>query len=311
MLLVFAPYPALERVALAEKFAPGVPQKPPRVITWAGGSGLRAASVIRLLGGEPLAVGFAGGRIGELLQEALDRQNVPHALTRTASETHGAFLLLDRETGVVSLIHDPPPVVSVAETDKLLASLSRHLPAASHVLLTGDDGAAQSIAPALAGAHAANVAAVCDLKGLSLAAGLTLGGMFLLRVSHKSLQRHLERSLIHDSAIVREANALRDAHDIAHVVVTLGEDGAILVSERGATRVKAPVVSHFNPVGGGQTLVGALLTETVRNGGDLVNALRYGCAAASVNVTHDEPGYATPGEIAVILPKTTALPVMR
>ena len=312
MILVFAPFPAYERVALTEQFTPGAPQKPLRVSTFAGGPGLRAASVIRLMGGETLAVGFAGGRIGELLADALDKQDIPHILTRTVSETRGSFLLLDNQSGVVTLIPENAPTVTEAETARLLASLMRHLTGATHLLATGgdDSGEAELVRAAILAAHTVTVPVVVDAKGLSLTAALDVGNLFLLRVSHKSLQRHLEKSLVHDSAVVREVNVLRDAHNVQNIVVTLAEDGAILVDSTGmATRVQAPVVSHFNPTGGGQTLVGAMLVQAVRNGGNLVDALRHGAAAASVNVTHDEPGYTTPAETAILLQKTTAIPV--
>ncbi|MBC8142979.1 MAG: hypothetical protein H7Y38_16265 [Armatimonadetes bacterium] len=308
MILVFAPYPALERVAMTEQFVPGAPQKPLRVSTFAGGAGLRAASVIRLMGADTLAVGFAGGRIGELLADALDRQDVPHVLTRTKSETRGAFLLLDKIGGVVTLIPENVPATTDAENDKLMQSLSRHIGGANYLLVSGDDNESGLLASALEEARATNAQTVADVKGLSLETALQVGDLFLLRVSHKSLQRHLSQSLSHDSAIVREANVLRDKHNVRNIVVTLGEDGALLVGESGAVRVKAPVVSHFNPTGGGQTLVGAMLAR-LQAGDGLTEALRFGCAAASVNVTHDEPGYATPAETQILLAKTTAVPV--
>ena len=308
MILVFTPYPALERVAMTEQFVSGAPQKPLRVSTFAGGAGLRAANVIRMMGGDTLAVGFAGGRIGELLADALDRQDMPHVLTRTASETRGSFLLLDKETGVVTLIPENVSPTTDDENHKLIASLARHIGGAKYLLVSGDDNESGLLASALGEAQSAKVLTVADVKGLSLEAALQVGGLYLLRVSHKSLQRHLSQSLSHDSAIVREANALRETHHVQNIVVTLGEDGAILVTESGATRVQAPVVSHFNPTGGGQTLVGAMLAR-LQAGDDLTDALRWGCAAASVNVTHDEPGYATIAETQILLRKTTATAV--
>lgn len=293
---------------MTEQFVSGAPQKPLRVSTFAGGAGLRAANVVRMMDADTLAVGFAGGRVGELLGDALDRQDVPHVLTRTASETRGAFLLLDKETGVVTLIPENVPATTDSENAKLLQSLSRHIGGANYLLVSGDDSESGLLASALGEAKSTQVRTVADVKGLSLEAALQLGDLFLLRVSHKSLQRHLSRSLSHDSAIVREANALRETHRVQNIVVTLGEDGALLVGESGATRVKAPVVSHFNPTGGGQTLVGAMLAR-LQAGDDLTDALRWGCAAASVNVTHDEPGYATVAETQILLAKTTAVPV--
>ena len=304
MILVFAPNPALERVALVEQFQPAEDQKPMRVATFAGGAGLRAANVARLLGADVLALGFVGGHLGALLRDNLDRQDIPHVLTHIAGETRGDFLLLDKERGVVTEVPEVAPAVTAAEADKLLVALDRHLSGAS-LLILGDgqmDDATDLFARALAAARAANVPVVADLRGQPLEAALD-AGVWFARVNLKTFQKRTERSLQHDSAIVAEARALV-ARGTEHVCVTLGEDGALLVGADGAWRIAPPIVSHFNPTGCGETLVGAFAAHWERER-DVVEAVRYGCAAASVNVTHDEPGHATPGEVGVLFPRTT------
>jgi fructose-1-phosphate kinase PfkB-like protein len=309
MILVFAPNPALERVALVEQFQPGQgPQKPMRVATFAGGGGLRAASVIRLLGGDVLALGFVGGHLGALLRDCLDRQDVPHVLTPTAASTRGDFLLLDKEKGVVTEVPEAPPVYTETEGDMLLATLERHLDRASLLLVADgqEDTDPMLFVRAIRAAQERGVPVLADACGGALAAAVEAGA-WLIRVNLKMLQRHTERSLVHDSAILEEANAMRTS-GVENVVVTLAEEGALLVTESGAWRIKAPIVSHFNPTGSGETLSGALAVRYLQTN-DLIEALRYGCAAASVNVTHDEPGHATPGEVAVLFPRTVAGPI--
>jgi len=310
MILVFAPNPALERVALVEQFQPGQePQKPMRVATFAGGGGLRAASVIRLLGGDVLAIGFVGGHLGALLRDCLDRQDIPHVLTPTRAGTRGDFLLLDREQGVVTEVPESPPAYTDAEADALLTTLERHLDRAS-LLLVADgqgDGDSTLFARAIRAAQAQGVPVLADACGGALDAAIA-AGVWLMRVNLKMLQRRTERSLRHDSSILEEAYGMR-AQGVENVVVTLVEEGALLVNASGAWRVKAPIVSHFNPTGSGETLSGALAVHYQKTG-NIIEALRYGCAAASVNVTHDEPGYATPGEVAVLFPRTVAGPIV-
>ena len=137
MILVFAPFPVLERVALVEQFVPGTAQKPMRVATYAGGAGLRAANVARLLKADVLALGFVGGHLGALLREGLDRQDIPHVLTPIVDQsgTRGDFLLLDREQGVVTEVPEGAPGVTEGEADKLLLALERHLGGASLLLV--------------------------------------------------------------------------------------------------------------------------------------------------------------------------------
>lgn len=310
MILTLSPNPALERVALVEKFeAAAEGQKPMRVTTHAGGAGMRAASVVRLLGGDVLALGFVGGHLGGLLREGLDRQDVPHLLTPIVSDTRGTFLLLDRDKGVITDIPEDPPTFTPAEADRLIASLDRHLPHASLLILADghDDSDPEFFRRAIASAKRAGVPVLSDLCGTALNAAVE-SGVWLIRVNLKTLQKQTERSLQHDFAILQEARAIL-AQGVENVIVTLAEEGALLVNGAGAWRVQAPIVSHFNATGSGETLSGALAVQWERTH-DIVEAVRYGCAAASVNVTHDEPGYATPGEVNVLLPKTTAVLVV-
>ncbi len=308
MILVLAPNPVLERVALVEQFVAGEPQKPMRVTTYAGGAGLRAANVARLLKADVLALGFAGGHLGALLRDCLDRQDIPHVLTLIADEagTRGDFLLLDREKGVVTEVPEGAPTVTGAEADKLLSAVERHLPGAN-LLLAGDGqrGASTDLfRRALAVAKAQNKRVAADLRGDALEAAIESGAWFL-RANLKTFQLRTERSMQYDSAIVGEARRLINENGVGNVCVTLAEEGALLVNETGAAfRIKPPIVSHFNPTGCGETLVGAFAAHFERSG-DVVEAVRYGCAAASVNVTHDEPGHATIGEVNILLPKTT------
>ncbi len=304
MILVFAPNPALERVALVEQFQSGEPQKPMRVATYAGGAGLRAANVARLLGADVLALGFVGGHLGALLRDCLDRQDIPHVLAPIAAETRGDFLLLDKEQGVVTEVPEAPPAFTEVERDRLLATLERHLAGAS-LLIAADsqtDGDPVLFERALERARAAGIPVLVDVKGQALDVAVA-GAPWFVRMNLKTFQRRTEQSLQYDSAIIAEARGLV-ARGVEHVCVTLGEDGALLITKEGAWRVAPPVVSRFNPTGSGETLVGAVAAHWER-GRDVLEAVRYGCAAASVNVTHDEPGHATPAEVAVLLPKTT------
>jgi 1-phosphofructokinase family hexose kinase len=308
MILVFAPNPALERVALVNQYQATEPQRPMRVATFAGGAGLRAARVIQLLDGEVLALGFAGGRLGVLLRDSLEKQDVPHLLISTQAQTRGDFLVLDREKGIVTEIPERPPAYTDEEAERLLSAVEHHIERASMLLVADgwDEADPALFARALHLAKERNIPVLADVCGGAMQVSVE-NGVWLLRVNLKSLQKQTERSLQHDSSIIEEAQAFLEK-GVGNVVVTLGEEGALLVNSQGTWRVKPPVVSHFNPTGSGETLSGALAVQWERSG-DIIEAVRYGCAAASVNVTYDEPGYATPAEISILLPKTTAVPV--
>jgi tagatose 6-phosphate kinase len=305
MILVFDPNPALERVALVEEFVSGETRKPMRVSTHAGGAGLRAAHAARQHGADVLALGFVGGHLGSLLRECLDRQDIPHVLTPIAADTRGDFLLLDRERGVVTEVPEQAPAFDASEAERLLAALERHLPHAALLILADaqpEGGDRDLFARAFAAARRAEVPVWADLRGEAMEAAIA-GGAWLLRTNLKNFQRRTERSLQYDSAILAEARGIV-AGGVGHVCVTLGEDGMLLINAEGAWRIAPPVVSHYNPTGSGETLVGAASARYEREP-DLLAALRYGCAAAAASVAHDAPGQAAPGEVLALLPRTT------
>lgn len=310
MILVLAPQPALERVALVDPFQAGqAPKKPTRVLTFAGGPGLRAARVAHLLGAEVFALSFAGGQLGNLLRENLEKENIAHVLVPTAAPTRGDLLTLDRENGVAHDVPGPVSPVTPDEADRFLSRFSEHLPGANLTILAGNDSGLplDFWQRAFTLARQNNVPVLADLSGDALDAA-KIGGAWLVRVNLHNFQRYAETSLMHDSAIVGEARRLLE-QGVQNVVVTLGDEGALLINGTGAWRVKAPVVSHFNPTGAGETLSGALAAYYTRTG-DLLESLRYGCAAASVNVTYDAPGYASSGEVGVLFPRTVAGPLV-
>ena len=209
MILTFSPNPALERVALVDSPSTGdapkanEPKRPMRVSTFAGGAGLRAATVVRLLGGDVLALGFVGGHLGALMRDCLDKQDVPHVLTAIASDTRGDFLVLDREKGIVTEIPERAPVFTDAEAEKLLAALDRHLTHAQILLIAdgpsaGDESADAQTAALFTGAirraQAQNVPVLAEVSGPAWPAVLETGA-WLLRINLRTLQRRTESNL--------------------------------------------------------------------------------------------------------------------
>jgi ribokinase len=67
------------------------------------------------------------------------------------------------------------------------------------------------------------------------------------------------------------------------LVVTLGAEGALVVEASRAERVPAPVVEAIDATGAGDTFCGAL-ADALSRGAELVEAARWGVAAAAISV---------------------------
>ena len=81
-----------------------------------------------------------------------------------------------------------------------------------------------------------------------------------------------------------QAQRLRSALGAKAVIVTLGSEGALVVTANAAHRVPAPQVTPVNTVGAGDTFCGNLAAR-LANGDALLEAVQWAVAAASLSVT--------------------------
>jgi ribokinase len=95
------------------------------------------------------------------------------------------------------------------------------------------------------------------------------------------------------SGISREAADDLRALGPSSVVITLGGEGAIAVTDGGSDRVAAPEVDVVDTTGAGDTLCGAMVAA-LAEGRDFGDALRFGVYAASLAVTKEGAQTAIP-----------------
>ena len=94
------------------------------------------------------------------------------------------------------------------------------------------------------------------------------------------------------SSVDEVFEAARELHErgIAQVVVSLGGDGAVMACNAGTFHGIAPKIEVVNPVGAGDTMVGAFAVAMAR-GLEPAEQLRYAMACASANCMSASTGH--------------------
>ena len=87
-----------------------------------------------------------------------------------------------------------------------------------------------------------------------------------------------------------------------NVLVSLGGEGALLVSERGAMFTPAIPVRVQSTVGAGDAMVGGVMAG-LKKTGDVRRALAYGAAAGSASVMTEGTQLIRPDDFAALLPQ--------
>lgn len=238
--------------------------------------------MIQALGGSVVAVFPAGGPAGDLLRTLLDDAGVATAPVSVTAVTRESFTVDDRASGEQYRFVLPGATLSEDEVDRLLEAVAALPQPPSHVVASGSlpPGMDADIFKRLCGlCGTIGAKLIVDTSGPALAA-LEGSCTYLIKPSLRELEDLAGRPL--QDADARQ-DAARDliARGFAEVVVvSLGEDGAMLITGDAAISMPAITVPDGSAVGAGDSMVAALVLALARDL-SLEEALRWGVAAGA------------------------------
>lgn len=250
-----------------------------------GGGGINVARVVHRLGGDAIALYPVGGPYGERLSDLLDAERVPRQTVPITAPTRFSFIVRDKASLRQYRFVLPGPTISDHEGTRLLAQFDGLVSEGTIAVGSG------SLPPGLAEdfyGRAARVAArrkarfVLDTSGGALAPALR-EGVYLVKPSLRELETVAGRALGSAEEAVAFSRELVARRAAEIVVLSLGADGAVLVTERSCRHHPAVQVTVGGTVGAGDSLVGGMLTAIFR-GWSIEDAFGYGMAAAGATL---------------------------
>ncbi len=283
MIVTVTPNASIDKAyRIAAPVAVGEVQRVTEVIDVAGGKGLNAARAVAACGSSVVASGFAGGHAGALLRDLLDRDGVPHDFVEVAGETRSCINALD-PSGTSTEFLEPGRPVTETEFEELLVRVRRLARKAAVVTIDGSVPAglgANACARIVSAVKAEDRPVILDTSGLLLEEGVRALPT-MVKPNADELAQLTGRPCDDLSQVVAAARALHGT-GIEFVVVSLGADGAVMACPEGTFRGIAPSIDVVNPVGSGDTLVGAFAVAMERSMG-AAQALEFAMAAATAN----------------------------
>lgn len=247
-----------------------------------GGGGINVARVVHRLGGDCLALYLAGGVNGRRLRQLLDLEQVRSHCIEIAGETRESFSVHEMSSGRDFRFVLPGPALTPGEWQAGLDYLSALDAAPRYLVASGGlpPDVPEDFYVRLARlAKARGSRVVLDTWGPALAAALA-EGVYLVKPSLQEL-RELTGLPLDTELRQREAarQIIRDGQ--AEVVaLSLGEEGALLVTADRALRARSLPVPVASSIGAGDSFVGGLVWALNRQI-DLDQAFHYGMAAGA------------------------------
>lgn len=303
MIICVAGNPAIDKLFEIGELAPGAIHRPDRFIPLPGGKGIHVAQVVTALGGEAVATGILGGHAGRWLAQTLADQGVAGRFAWAPDrETRSCLTVADRATGgLTEFYEDGIPArpedwsALTGIVEDMLSADALRTPEANWLAMAGSVPAAVPLpgyADLIARARRAGVRTAIDSRGPDLARALE-SAPDLVKINAYEAGELLDRPVTEvaqarEAALEVRARAGGDGHA---AIVTLGEQGMLLVEPGGATWHGTVAARGDYPVGSGDAFLAGLLTALAADPGlPWADAVRLGLGAAAANA--EVPGAA-------------------
>ncbi|MGZ5195386.1 MAG: 1-phosphofructokinase family hexose kinase [Ramlibacter sp.] len=247
-----------------------------------GGGGINVARVLQRLGSDCLAVFAAGGETGNVLRRMLAKEQVPGRCIPIAGETRESFTAHETSTGRDFRFVLPGPELATGEWQAFLDFAQSCTPVPRYIVASG------SLPPGVPVDFYARLARIArtrgsrfvlDASGPALATALA-EGVYLAKPSLGELRQLTGAPLETEAQWRAAAEGLVGEGRAQIVALSLGEQGALLVSKEGALRAPAVPVNVSSTVGAGDSFLGGLV-HALDRGEALKDALREAVAAGA------------------------------
>lgn len=280
MILTVTLNPCIDKSSIAEKLKPESKLRCTEVVNEPGGGGINVSKALQKLQVPTVALFPAGGHNGNMLCSLLHEEHIVFHAVDTKVETRENWIVLENSTNNQFRFTFPGREVQEETIITLVDEIRSFAP--SFVIASG------SLPPGLPDyfyglivKNAKSVGAKCivDTSGPALQA-LKDRGAYLIKPNIGELCKMLDVEWLDKEEVPHAAQqAIRDGF-AELIAVSMGADGAWLISETEQFFAAAPKVEKRSTVGAGDSMV-AGMTYMLRQNRSLKEVLSFGVACGS------------------------------
>jgi 6-phosphofructokinase 2 len=262
-----------------------------------GGGGINVARVLKRLGIDAIAIYPAGGATGQLLADLVEREGVRSIVIRTLNDTREDITIFDETTREQFRLVFPGASLSDLEWQACLGSLARVDPPPAFVVASGSlpAGVPPDFYGRVVQAAKAHSKVIVDTAGPFLMAALE-AGVYLIKPNLREFQELAGITATDEAALVEAGRRLLVRYPIEVIALSMGPDGAILITRDLALRANGLPIEPISVSGAGDSFLGAMVWSLV-NSDSVAVALRYGVAGGSAALLNPGTELCRPDDI--------------
>ena len=284
MIITLTVNPALDIYSTTAKLEPNEKLRCEKPIIDPGGGGINVSRVIKRLGGESTAVYTRGGHTGKLFSDLLKKEGIDEDAVIVKNDLRQNFAINETSTGHLYRFGFPGATLETSEYENLLQKIDTCEKGAFLVA----SGSLPPGAPADFYARAAEKANQCGIKFVLDTSGKSYQGVleqgiYLLKPNKKELKDITGEEA--DTFEQQENLLLKilERYPIEIIVLSLGEEGALLATGKQVKHFPAPKVEQVSSIGAGDSMVAGMV-YSLSLGEPVEKAILMGLACGSATI---------------------------
>jgi len=278
--------PAIDKSTSIDKLIPDKKLNCAIPVYEPGGGGINVARAIKKLGGEAVAFYLAGGYSSVKFNELLNDEEIKSIVTKTKNNIRENLVVVEEISNKQFRFGMPGMEVFEPEWKAFLKSIEQ-VEEVDFIVASGSlpKGIPKDIFGRIALiAQKKKAKFIVDTTGEALIKAVE-AGVYLIKPNLGELSSLLGLDEIKIESVGKVARQLIEKGKCEVAVVSLGADGAMLVTKDVMHTIKPPKVERKSTVGAGDSMVAGIVLSLSKSN-NLLKALQYGVAcgtAATMN----------------------------
>ena len=289
--------PCIDKTIIVDGFVYGGLNRAKSIRVDIGGKGINVSKVLHNYGASVLACGMIAGKQGVDVIDYLDNRNILHSFTTTEGELRTNYKIVDSNSRITTEINEPGFHPSPKDVETCIKNIVSMLPSAEIMVLSGSVPAGVDVdvyKRLIEIAKDYDVKVILDADGERLKLGIK-ALPYAIKPNLFEFEQLVEMKLDSYDKIISAAKKYID-QGIHIVIISMGADGAILVSDREAYLATPFAIDCKSTVGAGDSMVAAM-AYCLQQGYDMETMARFAVASGSITASKEGTEVCTLAEV--------------